>query len=105
MFLKHCPFFSEVSELPIRKLAYMAGYSGPSGTEDFLRAWFDDVIEFVAPHRIDYLGDLYDTPELQHILSLAQRTRFVLAVYIPFFILIFQAQKSSRTKDFWWWKR
>uniref|UniRef100_A0AC34G1X1 Uncharacterized protein n=1 Tax=Panagrolaimus sp. ES5 TaxID=591445 RepID=A0AC34G1X1_9BILA len=61
----------EVSEYPIGQLARQAGFPN---TTLFLIEWFDDLIEFDGTNFRAY-SSLYDTPELQHIISLQERTK------------------------------
>uniref|UniRef100_A0AC34G5S8 Uncharacterized protein n=1 Tax=Panagrolaimus sp. ES5 TaxID=591445 RepID=A0AC34G5S8_9BILA len=59
------------SEDPIEKLAEKIGYNS---TADLLHGEFRDCVKFVGKNIIEATPKLYDTPELQHIISLQKRT-------------------------------
>uniref|UniRef100_A0AC35ERJ0 Uncharacterized protein n=1 Tax=Panagrolaimus sp. PS1159 TaxID=55785 RepID=A0AC35ERJ0_9BILA len=60
----------EVSEYPIHTLARQAGFRN---TREMLEDWFGDLVD-TEGETIRAYSSLYDTPELQHIISLQERT-------------------------------
>jgi hypothetical protein len=61
----------EVSEYPIHTLARQAGFRN---TREMLEDWFGDLVD-TEGETIRAYSSLYDTPELQHIISLQERTK------------------------------
>uniref|UniRef100_A0A914YAC0 Uncharacterized protein n=1 Tax=Panagrolaimus superbus TaxID=310955 RepID=A0A914YAC0_9BILA len=59
------------TEDPIAKLAVKIGYNS---TVDMLHGEFRDCVKFIGQNIIEATPKLYDTPELQHIISLQKRT-------------------------------
>uniref|UniRef100_A0A914PD65 Uncharacterized protein n=1 Tax=Panagrolaimus davidi TaxID=227884 RepID=A0A914PD65_9BILA len=61
----------EVSEYPIRTLARQAGFRN---TREMLEEWFGDLVD-TEGETIRAYSSLYDTPELQHIISLQKHKK------------------------------
>uniref|UniRef100_A0AC35GYG6 Uncharacterized protein n=1 Tax=Panagrolaimus sp. PS1159 TaxID=55785 RepID=A0AC35GYG6_9BILA len=63
------------TEYPIRELVAQAGYNS---TEEFLHEELYGYVSFAGPGLIKAGRQLYDNPNLQHIVSLQARTELVI---------------------------